>query len=316
MAIPSGLGSQAGCKIETTYGTRVAPDRFYKIISEGVRKRQEQIWSKGIAAGRRTEHQVSLGKSWVEGPVVMELCPQSLGLLLRCGFGAISTTGSNPYTHVATPGDLGDDSATWQFNRPDESGTDRPWDYTGLVVTSWELALKAGELAVLTLNYYGQKEDTSQTLASVSYVAGSIPFSFIHGALSLGGSEYKIDDITLRGANNLTTGRHVITATNPGLPLQPKEGTARRAYGADINSDFWSLTAYNRAIANTDAALSLALTNGSTSLTIAGNVATTVDTPTITGPGMLKAKLPVTFYSGTSDAAAITATLVNADSTA
>ena len=316
MTIPSGLGSQAGCKIESTYGTRVAPDRFFKIISENVKKRQDQLWSKGIGAGRRTEHQVNLGKSWVEGPVVMEFGPQNVGILLRSGFGAINTTGTNPYTHVATPGDLGDDSATWQFNRPDESGTDRPFDYTGLMVTSWELALKAGELAMLTLNLYGQKEDAGQTLAAVSYVAGFTPFTFIHGALTIGGSAYVCDDITLRGNNNLATGRHVITSTNPGLPLQPKEGTARRSYTADINSDFHSLTEYNRAIANTDAALSLALTNGSTSFTVAGNVASTVDTPVTPGPGMLKYKLPVAFYHATSDASAITATLVNADAAA
>lgn len=315
MTIPSGLGSQAGCKIETTYGTRVAPDRFFPILSEGVKKRQDQIWSKGIRAGRRTDHQVQVGKSWVEGPVALELGPQSTGLLLRFGFGAIQTTGAGPYTHTATPGDLGDDSMTWQFNRPDESGTDRPFDYTGCMVASWQLALKAGELAVLTLNLYGQKEDTGQTLATVSYVAGYTPFTFVQGALSVAGSAYEIDDITISGNNNLSTGRHVVTATNPGLPRQPKEGTARRSYTADINSDFWSLVAYNRAIANTDAALSLALTNGTTSLTIAGNVASTVDTPVIAGPGMLKHKLPVAFYHATSDASAITATLVNADST-
>ena len=53
----------------------------------------------------------------------------------------------------------------------------------------------------------------------------------------------------------------------------------------------------------------------SESLTIAGNIRFTGETPVVSGPEILEQPLPFVFTSATSDAAAITATLVNTDST-
>jgi hypothetical protein len=65
-----------------------------------------------------------------------------------------------------------------------------------------------------------------------------------------------------------------------------------------------------------EAALSLAFDAGTgAKLTIAGNVRFDGSTPNVSGPELLEQALPFKFVSVTSDAAAFTVTLENADAT-
>lgn len=311
----SGIDSQFGFSPETTHGTRVVPATFNEFVSEGIKNRVNRIISKGLKAGRRFQGRWRPGKSWVEGPVTIELAPQSTGKLFKWMFGAVSTSGSSPYAHTFTPGTLDDESLTIQFAKPDEGGTIRVFEYTGCQCTEWQLSLKIDEFAMLSFTVYGQKEDTSQTLASASYPSGWNPFTFLSGSMTIAGTEYLIDEITLTGNNGLQTGRHAIQGTNPARPRVSRE-SAKRTVGGQIAGDFFDLTAYNRFVAGTEAALVLTLSDGaSASLVITGNARFDGETPNVTGAAMLKQPLPFVFTSLTSDAATITAVLTNTDST-
>jgi hypothetical protein len=217
---------------------------------------------------------------------------------------------------VFTPGTLADDTLTVQVGRPGLGGTVHPFDYSGCAVTDWTLAATLDGFVMLDLSVYALKEDTGQSLATATYPTGWSPFVFTSGSLSIAAGDVSIRSISVTGNNGLETGRHRISGTTPAQAKQSLE-SGFRVYEAAISADFESLTAYNRFVNATEVALSLVFTDGaSASLTIAGNVRFTGETPNVSGPELLEQPLPCVFTSATSDAAAITATLVNADSTA
>jgi hypothetical protein len=312
----SAIDSQFGFSPETTIGTRVTPATFLEYVPPAALVFHcDRIISKGVRPGRRTQGRWRPGRKWVDGNFTVELGPQSIGKLLKWAFGAVSTAGSDPYTHTFTPGTLDDEAMTLQFAVPDEAGTIRVHEYQGCQCTGWQIACKVNEFATMQFSVYGMNEDRSQSLASASYPSTWNPFTFVSGALSIAGSGYDVDDITLTGNNGLITGRHKIRATTPQLPVQSREG-AFRQYGGVVNGDYLSNAAYDRFVNGTEAAVSMVFSDGSSAqLTIAGNARFDGDTPNVRDMGITKQALPFVFTSLTSDAAAITATLVNADST-
>lgn len=316
MATASGFDSQIGYVAEVTAGTYVAPTRTLEHVSEGVKLRKERIESKGIKAGRRgSSGRWAAGKQWIEGPIAHELSVANIGLLLKHLFGAVSTSGTNPYTHVFTYGASVESTLTIQIGRPDLAGTVNAFSYLGCQITKAKLMSKVGEISGIELEVYGQHEDTGQTLVATAYPSAWSPFTFAHATLSIASGEYEFDDITLDFDNALATGRHTHRTTNPTRPRISKESGYRSA-GGTINGEFQSLTAYNRFVNGTEAALSMVWNAGaSAQLTIAGNVRFDGETPNVTGPEMLKQALPFKFLSTTSDAAMLTATLINADAT-
>lgn len=313
MGIASGLESQWGFSAESTAGTRVTPATFLPYTSESIKHGIPRIVSKGLRAGRRTQSVWRAGAQSVAGGVNFELAPQGLTKIGKWMMGGISSSGTGPYTHVLTPSTLDDEYMSMQFNKPDESGTNRMFDIYGAQCTDWSIGLKINEFAMATVNLVAMEANYAQTLASASYPTGWLPFAYTSGSLTIAGSAYEPEEITITGNNGLATNRHRIRSTTPQWPVQAREA-AFRQYGGTLNGDFFSLTAYNRFVAGTEASLSLVLSDGaSASLTIAGNVRFDGDTPNVGGDAMIKQALPFVFTSGTSDAAAITLTLVNSD---
>lgn len=314
MGIASGIASQLGLKAESTVGTRVVPDRFLEFTKESLKLDQEYLWSRGLRAGRHTMRRRYKGRQSVAGDIEFELAPQSTGLILKHTLGGVGTTGTNPYTHTFTHGPLDDLGFTIQIAKPDEGGTARPFDIVGAQVTNLKLDAKVGEIVMATMSVYGAHEDRSQSLASASYPSSWTPYTYLHGVLSLASAEYAATEVSIDIPTGLRTGRHAIRGTNPERPRKSRSQNTREIGGV-IRSDFFDLTAYERAVNQTAAALSLVFTSGSNVLTISGNVEFDVDSPNVTGEDMLELGLPFHFMHATSDESAFTVTLVNADST-
>lgn len=89
---------------------------------------------------------------------------------------------------------------------------------------------------------------------------------------------------------------------------------ALRAVTLSAVADFTDLTVYNRFVSGAEAAVVLSLTSGSDSLTVTMNCRTDGGTPTVGGVEEIPLNLEM-MAVGTSDAAAITAVLVNNAST-
>jgi len=312
----SGIDSQLGFAAETTYGAYETVDHFLEYTSESLKFERERIESKGIRTGRRVLHRWTPGIQRVTGNINFEFGPQGSGLLLEHMFGGLATTGvSDPYTHTFTPGTLDDKSLTIQIGRPDIGGTVRPFSYYGCVITDFEFSAAINEYLMLDLSVYGAHEATSDALETASYPAGYSPFVFTQGVIAIASSEYLVTSANLAGKNSQKVDRHFMQGTNPERPNIALE-SGMREFTGQLTSDFIDLTAYNRFKNGAEAALTLTFTQSATrTLTFTMNVRYDGDTPNISGIEIPELTLPYKAVSATSDAAAVTAVLLNADAT-
>jgi hypothetical protein len=311
--LASGLAGQIGFADEVTYGTYVAPTRFLEFLSESLVLERERIESAGIRAGRRVLHRWAAGVQRVTGDVVFEVAPQGFGLIWKHILGGVATTGAGPYTHTFTPGDLAGKSLSVQVGRPDIAGVVRPFSYLGCKVASAELGFEVNQYAQLTCSFYGAHEDTAQTLGVATYPTGLAPFSYNYGAITIAAGAFDVKSGSLSIDNGLATDRHFIRATTPERPKEPLEAD-RRAITGTLTADFTDLTAYNRFVNGTEAALVLDFNVGASArLTATLNVRFDGTTPNVGGAELLEQELPWKAVSATSDAAAITVVLINSD---
>lgn len=315
MPLASGLASQIGLAEESTYGTFVAPTRYVEFVQESLGLDRARIESKGLRAGRRVLHRWAAGTQRVNGDIVLEAAAAGQAVLWKHMLGSVVTTGSNPYTHTCSPGDLAGKSLTIQVGKPDIGGVVRSHSFLGCKIATAELAAAIDEYVQLTLGIYGAHEDTAQTLGTASYPAALSPWVFTHGSVTLAAAGFDVKEFSLSIDNGLATDRHFIRSTTPERPKEPLEEKRREITGL-LTADFTDLTAYNRFVNGTEAALVLALNSGaSAQLTITMNVRFDGETPKVGGDELLDQPLPFKATSGTSDAAAITVAIVNADAT-
>lgn len=307
----SGLSAQIGYAEESVYGTGVTVTRFLPLVDESITHDRGRLESEGIIAGQK----VTKSSQWNGGPITNggdighELYDRALGLLFKHMFGAVNTTGAGPYTHVFSPGAIDGKSLTIQVGRPQVGGTVVPFTYAGCKIAEWELACTQGEIATLGLTIVAQSETIETALATASYPSGIKPLKFNHGVIELAGSAVKATAVTISGSNGLKDDRRFIGDQQIGEPLEE----SLREYTGTVTCEWTSTAQYERFVDGDEVALELAFTAGDNSVTIAGNVRYDGGTPTVGGREVLTHDIPVKFIASTTDASAITATLVNGD---
>lgn len=297
----SGISGQVGLKAESTYGTAVVVDTFVPFISESIQRVEEHIESEAIRAGRYvlTSDQWNGGNVMIEGDLALELSTKNQRPLLKQMFG--TETGVGPYTY--TPGELAGDSLTIQIGRPAVDGTVHPFTYAGCKFSSWEIACEAGQIATLTLSVMGKSETTAAALAAASYAASDLPFKFSGATLSIASVAVNTKQVTLSGDLALER-RMFLGAQTTAEPLS----TGLYTFDGSLQAEFESLTAYNRFVNGTEAALVLSFTRGSASLVITCNVRFDGETPNVGGRGIVEQPLPFKCVASSAlDGSAITA---------
>lgn len=314
MALASGLAGQIGFATETVPGTAVPVTKFVPIVSEGITHERERLESEGIIAGRRVldSGQWNGGNHTTGGDIGLELYNVGLTTLFRCMFGKVVTTGASaPYSHVFTPGDLADDSLTIQVGRPGTKGTVHPFTYAGSKVESWEIACSQGEIATLGLTIVAMSETTGTALAVATMPAGIKPLKFNHASIKIDGTAADVKSFTLSGDNGLDTDRRFLGSQSIKTPLEAD----LRTYEGAFETEFEDLTQYNRFISGAEFPVEIKFTAGTDSVTFALNCRYDGETPVLSGKELLTQNLPIKCV-GTTDALAITATVVNSDATA
>lgn len=315
MALKSGLAAQLGVKAETTWGTFVAPTRFYPLISESLTEEIDRLESEGIVTGLRVLNtaQWAAGNVDVGGDIQIELYQQGMGALLKACFGAVSTTGAGPYTHTFTPGDLTDDHLSVQVGKPDGAGTVQPFSFSGMKVTDWELSMEAGGLVTLSTSLVGKQLATSESLATASFGTGAAtPFTFKHASATIAGGAANVKKLTISGSNGLDSDRRFIGSEYLAEPLEAE----LREYGGTVDLEFESLTQMNRFRNANEVALVATISAGaSASLTVTMNVRFDGATPEVDGRGIVQLSAPYKCIGTSTDASAITAVLISNDTT-
>lgn len=302
-----GMLSQLGTADESTYGTFVAPTKFYEFRSESITLDIARIESTGIRAGRFNTARTGAYASHTRGAggdIVMEVMTKGWAWWLKHLLGAVATTGSNPYTHTGSIGSLIGDSFSLELGRDDQR-----FRYEGGKVMSWELSAAVGELATMTVTCDFEAEDSTQaSLTTASYPSGMVPFSFLDGALTVGGTATHVRTATITGDNNLANERFFIRSS--GLKKEPMD--QGRTYGGTLEADFEDKTAYDRFKNATEAALVLTFT-GPAPFTMTVNaplVRFDGTTPTVGGPEIITQPLPFTILDDS-----LTIAIVNQDAT-
>lgn len=301
---------QLGFKTETDWGTPVVVDNFHEgWLSDNPVREQPPMVSMGMRTGRRTPTSAQAGAKTVQGSFSFELFPDPLATLMRHMFGTIATTGAGPFTHTASPGDTDAQIGfTAQVGIPGTSGTIHPFTYEGCRLTGWTMAGSAGEIATLTTDVVAEDYVTSTALASASY--GTIaPFTFVDGSVSVAGSALaEVNSFELAA----TIPRRIKHRVGARLIMEPIE-TGRHEHMITVDTEFEDLTLHD--LANTEVAVILAFSNGTQSLAVTANAFVEPSTPTHPGNDGEVTESFTARCLGTTDAAAVTAELVNSEST-
>lgn len=263
MALRSGLAAQLGVKAESTFGTYIAPDRFYEFDEEDLSLSIERVQSAALRAGNRVQRtdRWQPGARSVEGSVSLPVMSKSMGLLLlhMLGTVAITTPGGavNTRRHTHTLGDTFGLSLTCQVGRPDTGGTVRPFSFLGCKVAEWELTQEVDELLMLELSLDAADQTTAQALATASYPAGLELFSWDDCAILVGGAAFEPKSLSLSGSNGLKTDRYLLRSSTVKKEQLLADHTLIEG---ELVGEFESLTAYDRFVDGTIAAVQLTWT--------------------------------------------------------
>lgn len=249
--------SVLGFAKETTYGTAVAPTRFYELVSESLAGKYERVDSEAIRKGQRVlnKDRFVVNPKGAEGDVTLEVLDKGFGFFLEHMFGSVATTGaSSPYTHTGSVGELTGKSLTCQVQRVDSAGAPQTFTYEGGKVTSWELSNSVDQILQLSLSLDFEAETVgagagAYAAASPTYPASSQLLAFNSGSVNIGGTAVHLTEFSLKGDNGLKTDRYRLGTSSKREPLE--EGM--REYEVECKLDFEGLTQYNRVAAATAA---------------------------------------------------------------
>lgn len=177
MATGSGLCSQFGFKAETTVGTAVTVDKFYKHVSIGGDGLQLITVTDnglgGCALVPTIDRTVSVAQQ-VQREVELNVGTRGLGQIFRQMLGTTSgptLVSGSFYRQIHTNGPLDGDSLTVQFGMPEATatGTNRAFTINGAKITQWEISQARNELLKLRFSLDGWNETTATALASAAY---------------------------------------------------------------------------------------------------------------------------------------------------
>jgi hypothetical protein len=283
MAIPSTLSSQVGFAVESVAGTRQAPTKWAEVRQANGSFGRKTLRSKAANGGSAFKKPHLLLGQEPALHVVMEASAENIGPMLRLCLGAPVTTGpvTTIYTHtfnwlltVPLP------TATFQLGMTSIDGTTRPFDWIGMMVSTWELGITPDEYVLMTYDLVGRRGVTDQTLGTPTYPTLT-GWTSLNATLNILGGVECFTALSIRGDNQLDISS-VVCGTNPG------ERKVRQAGGPMItgsfDQDFEDMTLFNAFVAGTPGALTLTLTNGTSIMTVTGRVQFVEDsTPGIEG---------------------------------
>jgi len=263
MAIRSGLAAQLGLAESSTFGTYQTPTRFLEFVEESIEYQIERVESPGLRANNRVlrTDRYAPGQKRVEGSITLEPATKGFGLVLKHALGAVSITtpsgATNARLHTHTLGDIFGTSLTVQVGRPDTSGTVQPFTYVGCRADTLSFTSSVDELLVAELGLVGQDQVTSESLATATYpttgsAASYEQFYWTQGTISLAGSSVAVvTDFEMEINNNLKSDRYFLGAATMSEPIL----AGMTEITGTVTVEFLNLTAMNRFVNNTQAAI-------------------------------------------------------------
>lgn len=191
------IDSQFGLGVEGTYGTPVAPTRFFE--SEGKMDAKPKYIDSSVLRPRtrfkRLDRHVMVQQD-VSGDQELDIPTVGFGFLLHAALGKSSIAQLkngdnliNAYQQIHT---LATDdflpSYTIQELLPLLGGSQKTHAFTGCQVDTLEIEAKAGAAVTAKISWSGRDIDTSQDAAAASYPADQGVFTFVSGSIGYQGT--------------------------------------------------------------------------------------------------------------------------------
>ena len=185
MAVGSGLSGQFGVAKEVTYGTYVAPTKFYEFEKASVELDLIRADGGGIAAGRATRlvSQSIIAGRQGKGSFEGSFPIAGFGLILQQLFG----TSVTPVQQAATPAylqthaliaDLGGKMLTAQLGVASTNGTVNPYSGIGGKITKAGFKCAKDDMLKASVDFDFRDITEAQALATASYSTSQAPFNF------------------------------------------------------------------------------------------------------------------------------------------
>jgi len=304
----TGLDNQIGFKSEVTPGTGVTPDQFLPLLTETLKYDEARVSSDATFAGEKVlrNDMRNGGRVTVNGNVGFELYNVGLDTLIKHIFGGSpTTTGSDPYTHVYTPGAL-TGAMTVQYGLS-QQGSVQPYTVTGAMVDSAQFSLQEGEIATLGLDLIGMDRVRSTALASASYPSGLLPFKWHHGNVNVDGSDVPVKKVVVDVKNHLKADRRFIGSKTISQPQVMDRREITGTLSVEFDGDTYEDLATSQALT----AIVVALDNGTESVTLEMNAQFDWPSPQVNKRDIIDVDVPFVCLRDTADADALTLTTVN-----
>lgn len=180
--------------------------------------------------------------------------------------------------------------------------------YIVSITSATSIVISAAATATAT----GVSITTGLALASASLPANIKPLKFNHGTVTIGGTAVNVKAATISGDNGLADDRRFIGDQNIAEPLEAD----LRTYEGTLDLEFTDLTEWNRYVAGDEFDIVLAFTSGADSVTVTAHARYDGGSPSVSGRQIVEQSLPFKVIGDGSDADAITAVLINGDSSA
>jgi hypothetical protein len=194
------LDASIGLKKETTYGTGVTVDRHFEFMTESLDYQLELIQGGGLRSGSRFPRSTrrSIGKYTAGGAFEMEAYSRGMGPIFEAAFGSGTSTviSGAAYQQLYTPGTTADPlpSYTIQKGLPRVGGasiaTADTQTFVGAQCNTLELSCEVGGILKVATEWKAKNMGVATAYATPSYPSstnGQI-FTFIHGAITIGGT--------------------------------------------------------------------------------------------------------------------------------
>ena len=252
----TGLSSQLGIAPEVTWGTFVAPTRFYEFNDESLKLDVQKLRTRSLGDRYQRSSRVRTYVKGGGGDFTVDVMNIGPGLLYKAMLGAVvsAQVGSTPeWAHTFTPDPAGMLGQSWtvQVGRPTVAGVVVPMNYVGGKVVSWELTGDLDKNLALKLTWdFAPTNDDTSALAVQSLPAASVPLSFIDAVVTIDGVATSIKKFSIAGNNNLNTNRRFLSNTKKeALPA------GELAITGTLDKEWEDHTRYDDFVAGTQAAL-------------------------------------------------------------
>jgi hypothetical protein len=241
-----GLGSEGSWNAAST-----TINKFIEVTSETVKASYDRVESKGLRTQRilAAKDKFTKGKVDVNGDLEFEWLTNGQGFLLEHMLGAtVDTTdvvsGVKKHTYTLTSGTTTDGKGlAAQIVRTDVGGTRRPFTYSGLKVSSWEISAQQGEVCQGKLTLDGANETVGGTAAASTYVAGT-PLVYAGAAITVAGTAFEVKSVSIKGENALKADRYMLGSNIKKEQVQ----SGMRTVTGTLGVEFKDVAAYNRVV--------------------------------------------------------------------